>query len=90
MTAHSIQDLIFHIIVACSVAHSLLPPWDFLDQFPTAQKYYKVFIYVIGYVALNGRSTVYRSISTASTNGKANGGTPPAAPPAPPAMPAKP
>lgn len=73
MPSHSTQDLIFHIIVACAIAHSLLPPWDFLDQFPTAQKYYKLFIYVIGYVALHGRSTVYQSISTTQNN-KTNGG----------------
>jgi hypothetical protein len=69
MIAHETQDLIFHTIVACSVLHSLLPPWDFLDQFPQAQKYYKLLIYVVGYVALNGRSTVYRSISANKTNG---------------------
>jgi hypothetical protein len=40
-----------------------MPPWDFLSDFPRAQKYYKVVIYVIGYVAGNARSTVYRSIS---------------------------
>lgn len=67
MIPHETQDLIFHAIVACSVLHSVLPPWDFLNDFPNAQKIYKVLIYVIGYVALNGRSTVYRSIST--TNG---------------------
>ena len=85
MPSHSTQELVFHIIVACSIAHSLLPPWDFLDQFPTAQKYYKLFIYVVGYVALNGRSTVYKSISVAP-NGKTNGGgtPPPATPPAAP------
>lgn len=77
MIPHETQDLIFHIIVGCSLAHSVLPPWDFLDQFPTAQKYYKLFIYVIGYVALNGRSTVYKSISV-NGNGKTDG-----APPAP-------
>lgn len=82
MIPHETQDLIFHVIVACSVAHSLLPPWDFLNDFPTAQKLYKVGIYIIGYVALNGRSTVYKSISTqnpvgvnANGNGKTNGGS---------------
>jgi hypothetical protein len=82
MSPHEMQDLVFHVIVGCSVAHTLLPPWDFLDQFPTAQKYYKVFIYIVGYVALNGRSTVYKSISAS------NGNTP--APPAPPAAPVPP
>jgi predicted membrane channel-forming protein YqfA (hemolysin III family) len=76
MTQHEISDLVFHVIVACSVLHTVLPPWDFLNDFPSAQKVYKVVIYVVGYVALNGRSTVYRSISVG------NGTTP--TPPAPP------
>ena len=70
------------IIVVCSVAHNLLPPFDWLDGFPTAQKYYKLLIYIVGYVALNARSTVWRQLSTAdgtkpsvAANGKANGKT---------------
>src|SRR5438034_3681389 len=50
---------------ACSLLHTFLPPWEFLDDFPTVQKVYKAIIYVIGYVAGNGRSTLYKSISTA-------------------------
>jgi hypothetical protein len=50
-------------IAICSILHTFLPPWDALDGFPRAQKYYKVVVYTIGYMALNGRSTVYRSIS---------------------------
>ena len=49
---------------ACSHLHSVLPPWEFLDDFPTVQKYYKAFIYFIGYVAANYRSSAYKSIST--------------------------
>ncbi len=60
----SVEYLAVHLIATCSILHSLLPPWDFLDPWPRAQKYYKAVIYVIGYMALNGRSTVYRSIST--------------------------
>lgn len=52
------------VVAACSVLHTILPPWDFLNDFPTAQKFYKVFIYLVGYAALNGRSTVYPSLST--------------------------
>jgi hypothetical protein len=52
------------IVAACSYAHSFLPPWEFLNDFPTAQKVYKVFVYLVGYVAGNFRSSVYQSIST--------------------------
>jgi hypothetical protein len=54
------------IIAGASIAHTFLPPWEAFNDFPTVQKYYKLFVYIVGYVALNGRSTVYSSISTAS------------------------
>jgi hypothetical protein len=54
------------ISFACSLLHTFLPPWEFLDDFPTVQKIYKAVIYVIGYVAGNGRSTIYPTLSTAN------------------------
>jgi hypothetical protein len=72
INAHEAKDILFDIVVGCSVAHSFLPPWDFLNDFPQAQKVYKAFIYLIGYVAINARSTVYKSIST-ETPGGVNG-----------------
>jgi len=48
------------VVTVCSLLHTFLPPWDFLQDFPKAIRYYKLFIYAIGYVALNGRSTVYQ------------------------------
>ncbi len=54
------------VVAGASVLHTILPPWEAFNEFPTAQKYYKLFIYLVGYVALNGRSTVYPSLSTAS------------------------
>lgn len=53
-----------HIIVGASILHSFLPPWDFLSDYPRAQKAYKLVIYVIGYVALNARSSLYPALST--------------------------
>ena len=46
--------------------HSLLPPWDdgALEAFPTLQKYYRLFIYFLGYAAGNYRSRLWQSIST--------------------------
>lgn len=60
---HWILTLAVNLIAVCSLLHALLPPWDFLDGFPRAQKYYKLAIYIIGYIALNARSTVWQSIS---------------------------
>lgn len=52
------------VVTGASVLHTVLPPWEAFSDFPTGQKYYKLFVYIIGYVALNGRSTVYPSLST--------------------------
>ena len=71
--SHHFINTVADTVLICSVAHTLLPPWDALSDFPTAQKYYKVFIYTIGYIALNGRSTVYKSISTQPTSEPATG-----------------
>lgn len=51
-------------ITAASILHTLLPPWEAFNDFPTVQKYYKLFVYIVGYAALNGRSTVYPTLST--------------------------
>jgi len=75
--AHLWIDYITRTVVVCSVLHSFLPPWEVLEDFPAAKRYYKLFIYFIGYVAINGRSTLYGSLSTkdGTTPSKAaNGG----------------
>lgn len=66
MLPHWVFDYAAGTIVVCSLLHTFLPPWDFLADFPRAQKYYKAFVYVIGYIAMNARSTVYSSISKPS------------------------
>lgn len=72
-TIHVLKDIAAEVIVACSVAHSVLPPWDAeaFKPYPRFVKFYKVFVYLVGYVAINMRSTIYRSIST-QTNGGVN------------------
>jgi len=88
---HFWKDLAVEAVTAASIAHSLLPPWDWdpdfvktgLAEFPRAQRtfraafnnrWYRLFVYTVGYIALNARSTVWRSISvknlTASSAGK--------------------
>lgn len=52
------------IVTGSSILHTLLPPWEVFNDFPTVQKYYKILVYFLGYAALNGRSTVYGSVST--------------------------
>lgn len=64
MHAHNLIDIGTETVAICSVLHTILPPWEAFNDFPAAQKYYKLLIYVIGYLALNGRSTIYRSVST--------------------------
>ena len=53
-------------ITVCSILHTVLPPWEAFEEFPSLQKYYKLFVYLVGYAALNGRSTIYPSLSTAN------------------------
>lgn len=52
------------LVTVASFIHTILPPWEAFNDFPRVQKYYKVLVYIIGYAALNGRSTVYPSLST--------------------------
>lgn len=67
------------LVTICSFLHTTLPPYEFLADYPRGQSAYKVSLYVIGYVALNARSTLYQSLSTkdgtklseAAVNGKA-------------------
>lgn len=60
----NIIGLLARVVLVCSLLHSFMPPWESLQDFPKAQKYYKLGLYVIGYIAINGRSTIYPSIST--------------------------
>jgi hypothetical protein len=78
---HWVFDYISGSVLVCSVLHTLLPPWDFLNDFPKAQKYYKLFVYVVGYIAINARSTAWRSISVTNPQGpNANTPAPPNVP----------
>lgn len=75
---HTLVDELTRIVAICSVLHTLLPPWEVLNDFPSAQKYYKVLIYTISYASLNGRSAVYGSLSTkgGQQQSAASAGTP--------------
>jgi len=66
---HNWIDILTRTVFIASILHSALPPWDFLNDFPKAQKVYKAAIYLIGYIAINARSTVYKSISTETLGG---------------------
>lgn len=62
---HTVYDVVSGVIIFCSLVHTILPPWDGYADFPRFQKYYKACVYTVGYIALNARSTVHPSISTA-------------------------
>lgn len=66
MNLHAAKDLAFDVVVSCSVLHTVLPPYDFLSDFPRLQKIYKATIYLIGYVSISARSAVWKQISTDS------------------------
>lgn len=64
MHTHSTIDILTRMVAICSLLHTMLPPWETFNDFPTVQKYYKLFIYIVGYAAGNARSAVYGTIST--------------------------
>jgi hypothetical protein len=66
LTAASVVSVHMQVVYVCTILHTFMPPWEVLNDFPNAQKYYKVAVYVIGYGAGSARSTVYKSISTQS------------------------
>lgn len=73
LVLHDVYDYGLGAVGVCTMLHTFLPPWEILDDFPTVQKYYKVLVYFVGYVAGNARSTVYRSISINNPKGVNNG-----------------
>ena len=64
LSAATIWSFLSSTVTICSIAHTALPPWDFLSDFPRVQKVYKLLVYLVGYVAVNWRSTLYPVIST--------------------------
>ena len=64
VSAATLWTIYTNVCTICSFLHATLPPFEFLQDYPRAMAAYKIFIYVIGYVALNARSTLYKSIST--------------------------
>jgi hypothetical protein len=71
VNVHAVKDIVFDIVVGSSVLHTVLPPWDAepLQAFPTFVKYYKLFVYLVGYIGINARSTLYKSISVEKVGG---------------------
>lgn len=74
------ETAVFHIalrvVVASSVVHIFLPPYDVFNDFPRFQKYYKLFVAVVGYVALNARGKLIQAYPSVQ-QGKAPVDTPP-------------
>ena len=71
---------VFHIalrvVAASSVAHIFLPPYDVFNDFPRFQKYYKLLVAVVGYLALNARGKVIQAYASVQ-QAKAPVDTPP-------------
>jgi hypothetical protein len=66
---HKATDDLTQLIAISSMVHNILPPWDLLNGYPRIQKVYKVLVYSVGYMALNARSTIQRSISINNPRG---------------------
>jgi hypothetical protein len=67
---HWVIDFVLSMIGVASLLHTFLPPWDVpaIAQFPRFQKGYRLFIYFVGYLAINARSRIWSSISTDNGN----------------------
>ena len=61
MNEAAVFHILLRVIVAASVLHILLPPYDVLDGFPTAQKYYKVLLAIVAWLALNLRTKLIQA-----------------------------
>jgi hypothetical protein len=70
-STHEWVDIGLRIVFVCSLIHTFAPPWDIeaLQPFPRLKNAYRLFIYIVGYIALNARSTVYKSISVNNPDG---------------------
>lgn len=59
---HRIYDAVAGMVLICSLLYSVLPPYDGYGDFPRFQKFYKAFIFTIGHMGANARSSLYPSI----------------------------
>lgn len=66
ITVGTLWTIVTNVVTICSVLHTVLPPWDFLSDFPRVQAVYKLFVYIVGYIAVNARSALYTQLSTAN------------------------
>jgi len=66
LTMAGFWSVVSSTVTICSFLHTVMPPWEAFNDFPAVQKYYKLLVYIVGYIALNGRSTLYPSLSTGS------------------------
>lgn len=56
------------ITFAASLIHAFLPPFEIFNDFPGFQKYYKLLINIVSYIAINVRTNVvqlYQNVDTA-------------------------
>lgn len=64
LLGNTVLGWVSRVVLLCSILHTLLPSWEGLSFSPKFQNGYRIFIYIIGGVAISLRSTVHPSIST--------------------------
>ena len=67
--------IVAEISFCCSILHSVLPPWDWASNYPKTQKVYRIFVYAVGYAAMNARSTIFHELSINNPEGVNTTGT---------------
>lgn len=48
------------VIVVASIVHVFLPSYETFDGFPRFQKYYKLFVAIVAWIALNARGQMMK------------------------------
>lgn len=58
VTLSQALDFVARLCLAFSILNAILPPYDVLEGFPGAQRYYKLFLNIVRYFAFDMRSKV--------------------------------
>jgi len=61
------------IIAVASIVHIILPPYETFNDFPRLQKYYKLGVAIIAYIALNARGQVIQMYGSVNPKPTDNG-----------------
>jgi hypothetical protein len=65
MNESNLIHIALQVIVGASILHIFLPPYDIFKDFPSFQRYYKLVLALVGYLALNVRTKMIQAYPSA-------------------------